>query len=231
VVAHAGLGHLRARLHAVLRRDGQGAFSGRHDLRQGHGALQTAALGSAAIEPAADGRIRRYDGRHDGQRRSAADSIGRAVKERLQPWLPGGSSADAITTTVSHAAKNQSPIVPPPPASIVTPPPIARRASPCGQARCLRSGVYRPRMEKTPLPDTKIDFPELPQVSDSSESSASPPVFFLELGEDEDSSSLEMQIPEADPWSRHLRPALLLLLIPLTLIAGALFVWGLSKLL
>ena len=84
-----------------------------------------------------------------------------------------------------------------------------------------------PRAEKTSLPDTKIDFPELPQVSDSSESSASPPPFTIELGEEEDSSTLEMQIPEADDWSRHLRPTLLLMLIPLTLIAGALLVWGL----
>ena len=154
-----------------------------------------------------------------------------AVKERLQPWLPGGPSADAITTTVSHSAKNQSPIVPPPPASIVTPPPIAPPRVTLRPSTMPPLRRLSPRMEKTPLPDTKIDFPELPQVSDSSESSASPPAFFLELGEEEDSSSLEMQIPEADPWSRHLRPALLLLLIPLTLIAGALFVWGLSKLL
>jgi hypothetical protein len=86
-----------------------------------------------------------------------------------------------------------------------------------------------PREEKTSLPDTKIDYPELPQVSDSYDSSASPPPFTIELGE-EDSSTLEMQIPEADDWSRHVRPALLLMAIPLTLIAGALLVWGLIAL-
>ena len=46
----AGLGHLLAGLHAVLRGDGQGAVSRRHDGRQGPGALRTAAVGSAAAE-------------------------------------------------------------------------------------------------------------------------------------------------------------------------------------
>ena len=87
-----------------------------------------------------------------------------------------------------------------------------------------------PRAGKTALPDTKIDFPELPQVSDSSESGASPPVFTIESAEEADSSTLEMQIPEADDWTRLLRPTLLLMFIPLTLIGGALLVWGLIKL-
>jgi hypothetical protein len=87
-----------------------------------------------------------------------------------------------------------------------------------------------PRMEKISLPDTIIDYPELPQVSDSSENSASPPAFLFEAVEDQDSSTLEMQIPEADAWSAHLRPALLLMMIPAALIAGALFVWALIKL-
>ena len=41
----------------------------------------------------------------------------------------------------------------------------------------------------------------------------------------------KMQIPEADEWRRHLRPMVLLALIPLTLIAGVMLVWGLVKLL
>jgi serine/threonine protein kinase len=153
-----------------------------------------------------------------------------AVKERLKTWLPGGPSADAATTAVG-AAKNQSTIDSPPIAAIV-PPPIA---PPRVGLRPLTMPPLKhgtPRVDKTPLPDTKIDFPELPQVSDSSESSASPPVIIIETGEEEDSSTLEMQIPEADPpWSRQLRPTLLLMIIPLTLIAGALFVWGLIELL
>jgi hypothetical protein len=87
-----------------------------------------------------------------------------------------------------------------------------------------------PRTEKISLPDTKTDFPELPQASDSSVSSASPSAFTIKSAE-EDSSTLEMQIPAADDWRRHLRPTLLLLIIPVTLIAGALLAWGFIKLL
>ncbi len=151
------------------------------------------------------------------------------VKERLKPWLPGGPLADAATTAVGAGAKSQ-PEIDPPPVAVVLPPPIAPpRIAPRSVAMPpLRRPA--PQLDKTPLADTKIDFPELPQVSDSSESSASPPVFVIETGEEEDSSTLEMQIPEADPWNLHLRPTLLLMLVPLTLIAGAFFVWGLIKL-
>ena len=45
-----GVGHLLARLHALLRGDGQGALSRRHDRRQGPGALRVAAVGPAAVE-------------------------------------------------------------------------------------------------------------------------------------------------------------------------------------
>ncbi|MCC6123595.1 MAG: serine/threonine protein kinase [Pirellulales bacterium] len=153
-----------------------------------------------------------------------------AVRERLKPWLPGGPLADAATTAVGSATRSPSPLDAPPDTS-VPPPPLA---PPRVAARPIAMPPLRrpaPRAEKTPLADTKLDFPELPQVSDSSESSASPPALYLDSGDEEDSSTLEMQIPEADSWSRHLQPALLLMLIPLTLIAGALFVWGLIELL
>lgn len=149
------------------------------------------------------------------------------VKERLKPWLPGGPLADAATTAVGAAARAATAVEAPP--TVVPPPIVAPRAA----LRPIAMPPLRhatPRLDRTPLPDTKIDFPELPQVSDSSESSASPPVYYLGTTEDEDSSTLEMQIPEPDPWDNHLRPTLLLMFIPLTLIAGALFVWGLIRL-
>jgi eukaryotic-like serine/threonine-protein kinase len=142
-----------------------------------------------------------------------------AVQDRLKAWLPGGPLADAATTAVSGAAKTHPSLEPPP----IAPPRIAVRPITMPP---LRRPSPRPARS---LPDTKTDFPELPQASDSSESSASPPGFILESVGEEDSSTLEMQIPEADPWTSHLRPTLLLLLLPLTLIAAALFVWGLIE--
>jgi serine/threonine protein kinase len=149
-----------------------------------------------------------------------------AVRERLSPWLLGGPLADSTTTAVAPAAKNQE--VLPPPVVAVAPPVVARPIERRIVMPPLKHGT--PRMEKISLPDTIIDYPELPQVSDSSENSASPPAFLFEAVEDQDSSTLEMQIPEADAWSAHLRPALLLMMIPAALIAGALFVWALIKL-
>jgi serine/threonine protein kinase len=148
-----------------------------------------------------------------------------AVMERLKPWLPGGPSADAATSAVGDLAKAQ-PILAPP--LITSPPTVVRHAlpPPIGMPPVRRPA---PNSEKS-LPDTKIDYPELPQVSGSFESSVTPPPFTLELTEDEDSSTLEMQIPEAHDWSRNLRPALLLTLLPLTLIGGALLIWGIIAL-
>jgi hypothetical protein len=145
--------------------------------------------------------------------------------ERLTPWLPGGPSADAATSAVGDLAKAQ-PILAPP--LITSPPTVVRHAlpPPIGMPPVRRPA---PNSEKS-LPDTKIDYPELPQVSGSFESSVTPPPFTLELTEDEDSSTLEMQIPEAHDWSRNLRPALLLTLLPLTLIGGALLIWGIIAL-
>jgi serine/threonine protein kinase len=149
-----------------------------------------------------------------------------AVRERLTPWLLGGPLADSTTTAVAPSAKNQE--ILPPPVVAVAPPVVARPIERRIVMPPLKHGT--PRMEKVSLPDTILDYPELPQVSDSSENSASPPAFLFEAVEDQDSSTLEMQIPEADAWSAHLRPALLLMMIPAALIAGALFVWALIKL-
>ncbi len=57
------LGHLLARLHALLRGDGQGAVSGRDHVGQGPGPLRTAPLGSPPAESPAHRRVRRRAGR------------------------------------------------------------------------------------------------------------------------------------------------------------------------
>ena len=51
VEPHAGLGHLLVGLHALLRRDGQGSVSGRHDGRQGSGTLRSAPLDPRRLNP------------------------------------------------------------------------------------------------------------------------------------------------------------------------------------
>ena len=50
VESHARLGHLFARLHALLRGDGQSSFSGRINRRQGQRPLQAASLGPPPVE-------------------------------------------------------------------------------------------------------------------------------------------------------------------------------------
>jgi serine/threonine protein kinase len=123
-----------------------------------------------------------------------------AVKERLIPWLPGGPLADAPTGELGENAQ-----------------PIRPRSPPVADPHMRRlRGIYHNRPEPTeeskatPLPETKVDFPELPQIGDSSDSSSSRIVTILDLL-DEQESSEEMQIPSPNDWISARNPFFLLI--------------------
>jgi eukaryotic-like serine/threonine-protein kinase len=112
-----------------------------------------------------------------------------AVKERLKPWLPGGPLADASSGELGEYAQ-----------------PIRPQSPPIALPQMQRlKGIYPNRPRETgdatgkPLPETKVDFPELPQISESSDSSSNRIVTLLDLLNEQESSE-EMQIPSESDW-------------------------------
>ncbi len=123
-----------------------------------------------------------------------------AAKERLKPWLPGGPLADAAS---GELGENAQPIRP-------RSPPVVSSQSP------RLHGIYPNRPETPepttamPLTETKVDYPELPQISESSDSSSSRIVTILDLLNEQQDSSEEMQIPTAHDWLTVRNPMSLL---------------------
>jgi len=137
-----------------------------------------------------------------------------AVKERLKPWLPGGPLADVPTAALGE---NAQPVRP-------QSPPIA-----LAQMQRLR-GIFPNRAEpsdqQTPamLPETLVDFPELPQASESSDSSSNKIVTIMDLLNEQESSE-EMQIPAAHDWLSMLSPKFILISSTLLLLILVLLLW------
>ena len=92
--SHAGLGHLFAGLHALLRGDRQGAVSRRHDGGQGPGALRIAALDPRRLNPLSPEFVEVMAdmmAKEPGERIASA----RDVIARLAPsWPPAPRPAD-----------------------------------------------------------------------------------------------------------------------------------------
>jgi serine/threonine protein kinase len=152
-----------------------------------------------------------------------------AVKERLKPWLPGGPLADADTTAVGSSGKHKPSHDTP--SSSESPLPVDANS---GASRLIAMPPVRrpaPRETKTSLPDTIIDFPELPQVSDSSESSASPPGLIVDLVDEEGSSTHELQLPDTSLLPKDIRPLMLLVFIPFAIVFGVVILWNLIAIL
>lgn len=144
----------------------------------------------------------------------------KAVKERLRYWLPGGPLADASTGELGEHALPVRPHSPP----IAIP-----------QMQRIR-GIHPTDAESsgdakaTPLAETKIDYPELPQASDTSDSGSSRLVTVLDLL-DEQESSEEMQIPAAHDWLSMLSPMSILIASTVVLAIVVLAIWTLLQLL
>ncbi|MGA2797322.1 MAG: serine/threonine-protein kinase [Thermoguttaceae bacterium] len=137
-----------------------------------------------------------------------------AVKERIKPWLPGGPLADAPTGELGENAQ-----------------PIRPRSPPVALPQMQRlHGIYpnRPEppehAESMPLPETKIDYPELPQISESSDSSSNRIVTILDLLNEQDSSE-EMQIPSANDWFSIHNPISVLITSTAGLVIFILLIW------
>jgi eukaryotic-like serine/threonine-protein kinase len=141
-----------------------------------------------------------------------------AVKDRLQPWLPGGPLADAPSGALGEYAQ-----------------PFRPNAPPIAVPRSQRPrGIYPNRTQPTetpgpmPLAETKIDYPELPQVSESSDSSSNRIVTIMDLLSEQESSD-EMQIPAPNDWPSMINPmsilvsSLVVLIVVLLLIAILLY--------
>ncbi len=137
-----------------------------------------------------------------------------AVKERLKPWLPGGPLADAPTGALGEYAQPKR----------HGPPPFAFRRSVVAE-RTETSGQDKSLY----LTETKVDFPELPQISESHDSSSKSVVTLLDLLNEQESSE-EMQIPAAHDWMRILSPLLFLIFTPLVLVIAVLLIWGVFQL-
>ena len=75
-----------------------------------------------------------------------------------------------------------------------------------------------------PLPETKIDYPELPQISESSDSSSNRIVTILDLLNEQDSSE-EMQIPSANDWFSIHNPISVLIASTAGLLILVLLIW------
>jgi len=142
-----------------------------------------------------------------------------AVKERLKPWLPGEPLADAPTGELGENAQ-----------------PIRHRSPPVAipEVKHLR-GIYHNRpgsseQEKSLImTETKIDYPELPQVGESSDSSSNRIISILDLLDEPDSSE-EMQIPTPDNWISAQNPFFVLIasIIGLALLIS--IIWGIALL-
>jgi serine/threonine protein kinase len=137
------------------------------------------------------------------------------VKERLKPWLPGGPLADVPTAALGENAQSVRPQSPP-----IALPQMQRlrgifpnRAEPTGQAK------------STTLPETLVDFPELPQASESSDSSSNKIVTILDLLNEQESSE-EMQIPAAHDWLSLLSPMFILISSTVLLLILVLLIWS-----
>ncbi len=111
------------------------------------------------------------------------------VKERLKPWLPGGPLADAPSAALGEHAQ---------PVRHPSPPIVIPRVK---KLRGIQANRGEPSDHAKPaaLPETKIDYPELPQASESSDSSSNRIVTILDLLNEQDSSE-EMQIPSPHEW-------------------------------
>jgi serine/threonine protein kinase len=140
------------------------------------------------------------------------------VKEGLKPWLPGGPLADAPSGALGEYAQPKRPLSPP----------FAFR----------RKEVARPPelpgdAKSSQLLETKVDFPELPQISESHDSSTKGVVTLLDLLNEQESSE-EMQIPAAHDWLSTLSPVLFLLLFliltPVVLLITVFLIWELFQL-
>jgi eukaryotic-like serine/threonine-protein kinase len=142
-----------------------------------------------------------------------------AVKERLKPWMPGGPLADAQNGELGENAQ-----------------PVRPRSPPVAEPDTKRlRGIYHNRPEPPdsakhmPLTETKVDYPELPQISESSDSSSNRIVTILDLL-DEQQSSEEMQIPAANDWVNLHNPLSLVLTSAAVLAFVVLVVWAVMQL-
>jgi len=136
-----------------------------------------------------------------------------AVKERLMPWMPGGYLADAPSGALGEYAQPKRSGVPPMAGRLVIP---ARSVPPDYSS-------------SAPLPDTIVDFPELPQISESSDSGSKGAVSVLDLLNEAESSSEEMQIPISRDWISILSPLFFLVFATLGVIIAFLLIWWLIQ--
>ena len=216
---HAGLGHLLAGLHALLRGDRQGAFSRRHDGGQGPGALRVAAAWTRAglnprltadfVEVMADMMAK------DPVQRIAS---AREVIARLMPFV--SRPEESVAPTVAAAAS-------PPPvggaARRVMPPPIA------GTPPLVR----RPRRPAlvTGLADTSTDLFGLPvAVIEPNGAEVSAPMIESARGfDDDDSPSVEIPLSVERDLMAVLWPLTVFVLAPLALVGAIGLLWLLVR--
>ena len=86
---------------------GKVPFPGGTHGRQGPGPLQAAAAGPAAAEPGPERRLRRRDGRHDGQGPGRADPLGGPVMLRLAPWVDRPIPASVARKVERHSGSGR----------------------------------------------------------------------------------------------------------------------------
>jgi hypothetical protein len=94
--------------------------------------------------------------------------------------------------------------------------------------------IIRPRMAQPPpgaLADTKTDFSYL-SAGPADDDSSSQMVETVESSpsiDDDDSPSVEMQIPVADDWMTVFRPLAIFVLAPLALVGSVVLLWWLAR--
>jgi serine/threonine protein kinase len=158
------------------------------------------------------------------------------VKARLAPFMATPPSAEpaALPPAMAATALPVGLAVPPPMAQppIAVPPTLRPRMA--VPPPIAGPPIIRPRMAVPPpgaLADTKTDFSYL-SAGPADDDSSSQMVETVESSpsiDDDDSPSVEMQIPVADDWMTVFRPVAIFVLAPLALVGSAVLLWWLLR--